>query len=330
MYSVVVPTLNRADSLRSAIESLLSQDTSLPYEIIVVDNDSSDRTRDVVESFMKKAHGRLRYVFEGVPGLSVARNAGIAAANGEVVAFIDDDAMASPDWLESLAKAYREHSDAWCVGGKIVLGPIEVFPSWFDPTSKSLLAPLSCLDLGDDTVKLEYPHGVWGANFSVRRAALSYVGVFNPNLGWSGKERCLGGEESDLCLRIHRGGGSVYYCGQAIVTHLVHASRLTRRYFRDRAYSEGRTFVILFPQFLSQGKWRAVVRLGLGAVKIGAQALYHYGVGDVRGAFEQELGMWSRLGGLQQILFMMRNGHHHGTTDPERGQTNEAHEDYNR
>ena len=100
MYSVVVPTLNRADSLRSAIESLLSQDTSLPYEIIVVDNDSSDRTRDVVESFMKKAHGRLRYVFEGVPGLSVARNAGIAAANGEVVAFIDDDAMASPDWLE--------------------------------------------------------------------------------------------------------------------------------------------------------------------------------------------------------------------------------------
>ena len=301
MYSVIVPTYNRAQNLGPTLESLLAQVTDLPYEIIVVDNNSSDETGAVARVHEARAHGKLHYIFQREQGLSLARNAGIAAAKGDVIAFVDDDAIASPNWLENVAATYRTHPDAWCVGGKIVLGPQIVLPSWFDPTSKSLLAHLSCLDLGDDIVKLEYPRGVFGANFSVRRDALSRVGLFNPNLGWNGKDHHLAGEESDLCRRIYRAGGSIYYCGQAMVTHVV-ASRLTKRYFRQHAYSEGRTFVTLFPERLPRGNWRTAARLGFGALKMCAGALYRYSLGDVRGALERELGLWSRLGGLQETL----------------------------
>jgi glycosyltransferase involved in cell wall biosynthesis len=307
----VVPSFNRAESLSGTIESLLAQDPSLPYEIIVVDNNSSDATRSVVETFGEKARGRLRYVFEGDQGLSVARNAGIAAAKGEIVAFVDDDAVASPNWLENLAATYRTHPDAWCVGGKIVLNPSVTLPSWFGPASKLLLGFLSHLDLGDDTIRLEYPCEVWGANFSVRREALSRVGFFDAGLGWSGKDRHLAGDESELCLRIHRAGGAIYYCGQAKVTHVIEPARLRKPYFRRRAYWQGRTRAILLPQDPRRPLWRKLASLGITTMRKCGGVLYHYSFGDACGGFERELAVLSLLGNLEQTFLMAwtpRNG----------------------
>src|SRR5207302_9381358 len=91
MYSVVVPTFNRARNISTILESLLAQDTDLPYEIIVVDNNSSDETGAVTRVHEARGDGKLRYIFQREQGLSLARNAGIAAAKGEVIAFVDDD-----------------------------------------------------------------------------------------------------------------------------------------------------------------------------------------------------------------------------------------------
>ena len=210
MLSVVVPTFNRAHSLGSTLKSLLAQETDYPYEVIVVDNNSSDETESVVRVLERTMHGRLWYVFERPQGLSAARNAGLTAARGEIIAFLDDDVIAPPTWAEALVEVYRAHPDAWGVGGKIIIHPPAVCPRWFDQTSPVFTAYLSGVDLGDNTIRLKPPFKIYGANFSVRRDVFSSVGVFKSQFGRIGA--CLlGYEETELCFRIHQAGGGIYY-----------------------------------------------------------------------------------------------------------------------
>src|SRR5438105_3335543 len=101
--SVVISTYNRCGWLSGALESVLAQETGgARYEVIVVDNNSTDQTREVVEAFMARGQANLRYVFEGQQGLSYARNAGIAAARAPLIAFTDDDVRAARDWVVSI------------------------------------------------------------------------------------------------------------------------------------------------------------------------------------------------------------------------------------
>lgn len=313
MFSIVVATFNRGQSLAATLKSLLAQASDPPFEIIVVDNNSSDETRSIVHTLRVRAPDTLRYVFEGKQGLSVARNSGINAARGEIIAFTDDDVIVHPNWLQALVAAYQEYPDAACIGGKILLGPLGVLPRWFDPTSEYMLGFLSCFDLGDCVTKLEYPSDVWGANFSLRRDVISSIGLFNPELGAVGMDHNLGGEhhlvgeESDLCLRIQRAGRTIYYCGHAMVTHLVPRGRITKRFFRERAYWVGRTHGILFPQDSRRAAWKKVASIGSDAVGKWACALRQYSKGDAARAFESELKARSRLGYLHQSL-IARNG----------------------
>jgi len=308
MYSVVVPTYNRARMLVTTLESLLAQEGGLPYEIIVVDNNSSDDTRGVVQSFERRAPGRLRYLPEATQGVSSARNAGIGAAQGEIIAFTEDDAIPDSNWLRSIAKVYQTHSDAWCVGGKIVLRLPEACPHWFHPTKGhfDVAGLLSYLDLGDDTVKLKYPEAVWAGNFSVRREALSVVGLFNARLGRIGT-RLLSGGELELCLRIHRAGGAIYYSGQAIVTHLVPPARMTKRCLRERAYWRGRTDrdPLVHDKDLSLSeRAREAFVMAKDCVKM----LLFYAIINDRRGFECELAARRRLGYLQEDLRMLLDG----------------------
>ena len=143
MFSVVVPTYNRAALLLQVLRSLAAQRTEAPFEIIVVDNGSTDGTRQVAAAFPG-----VRYVRETRPGSSAARNAGIAASRGEVIAFLDDDVVAEPDWLEALRCAYAALPDAWCIGGRVILRLPDSRPRWLDPPSALLAAYLSEQDLG--------------------------------------------------------------------------------------------------------------------------------------------------------------------------------------
>src|SRR5437773_274805 len=105
--TIILCTYNRCESLAKSLTSIASlrMPESLEWEVLVVDNNSSDGTREVVGDFCRRYPGRFRYLFEPKQGLSSARNAGVVEARGDIVAFIDDDAIAQPTWLHSLTAA---------------------------------------------------------------------------------------------------------------------------------------------------------------------------------------------------------------------------------
>ncbi len=314
MFSIVVPTFNRAQVSSLAVESLLAQDASVPYEIIVVDNNSTDDTRVRIQALLEKAAGRLRYILERRRGCSAARNAGVAAARGSIIAFVDDDAIADPGWLEALDRTYRSHPDAWCVGGRILLRLPGARPRWFDPHSTTLMDYLSGLDLGDATIERRYPNDVWGANFSVRRSALERVGLFDTRLGLAGSHLTLG-EETELCWRIQEAGGGVYYCGEAVVTHVVPKTRLTKRYFRTRACWLGRTWRLLDREDVLVVHPRQLARAAVSGIVNCIRSSRFVRAARARKAFEAELGSWLRVRFVYQ-QFVMAVTRHPGLRPP--------------
>src|SRR5579872_914980 len=289
-FSIVVATHNRADQIMATLNSLLRQNTRCDFEIIVVDNNSSDATSATVRGL-----DGVRYVFEGQLGSSFARNAGIERSSGEIVAFVDDDATVAPDWLEELQRVYERFPDAWCVGGKIVLDLPEKRPSWFDPSITRLTGYLSGLDLGEEIVRLRYPEELYAANFSLARTAIARVGAFLPRLGRRGS-LLLSGEDTEMCWPIQRAGGGVFYNGRAVATHRVPPSRLERRFFRQRAYWQGRTVVLLGVR-----RRPAVISSALLVAKNEMRALLNRPVNEGQ-RFADEVALWYELGCLHQSL----------------------------
>lgn len=303
MFSIIVPTFNRASVCSLAVESLLAQDANFPYEVIVVDNNSTDATKERIEALCKRAPERLRYVFEKKQGVSAARNTGIAAARGDIIAFVDDDVIAHPGWLIALAETYRTHPDAWCVGGKIVLKLPEALPAWFDHRSRILTSHLGRLDLGDATIERRYPNEVFGGNFSVRRDVLDRVGCFDTTLGPAGRWR-IESEETDLCWRVQQAGGPVYYCGRAVVAHVVPDARMTKRYFRERAWWGGRTWALLRRKQVVEANSEQLVRLAMRVIRNLIKSWLSPSTVDRLAIFEDELRFWHCLGYLSQAFLM--------------------------
>jgi glucosyl-dolichyl phosphate glucuronosyltransferase len=299
VFSIIVPTFNRSAVSSLAVKSLLAQEANFAYEVIVVDNNSTDDTRERIQRLCEHAPEKLRYLFEKKQGVSVARNAGITAARGDIIAFIDDDAIAQPGWLNALAETYHMHPDAWCVGGKIILELPEELPLWFGCGSEILMSHLGRLDLGDATVERRYPNDVFGGNFSVRRDVLGRVGLFDITLGPVDRYR-IESEETELCWRIQQAGGAVYYCGRAIVTHLVPAARMTKRYFRSRARWSGRTWALLDRKDVLHVRPGDLLRAALRIARNWIRSWISPGWVDRCKVFEEELAFWRCLGYLQQ------------------------------
>src|SRR5687768_11694504 len=119
--SVVISTYNRCEMLGMALERLLAQQSQgVSYEVIVVDNNSTDRTREVVESFVNGGHPNLRYVFEPKQGVSYGRNTGIACSSAEIIAFTDDDVRVGQGWINNMKRAFDEYPEVDFVGGPIL------------------------------------------------------------------------------------------------------------------------------------------------------------------------------------------------------------------
>jgi len=304
VYSIIVPTFNRAESLVRTLRSLEAQRADVPYEIVVVDNNSTDATASSVRT-LASSDRAVRYVYEKHRGQSLARNRGIAEARGEVLVFVDDDVVARPGWLAALVGTYRCRPDAWCVGGRIVLRLPAAPPAWFDPGSALLKAYLSGLDRGEGVVRLQYPDDVWGANFSVRRDALERVGGFDPRLGPRGSCHLVG-DETELCWRIQRAGGGVYYCGPAVVEHIVPPSRMTKRWFRLRAYRQGQSDVMIQAEWVPP-TWPALRRAAILAARSAVRAAVASGRVDPCRVFEDELAFWQALGRARQRLAWRRS-----------------------
>lgn len=233
--SAIICTHNRDTYLGAAIDSLLAQ-FAAGFEVVVVDNNSSDRTREVVEQ--RLSDPRLKYVFEPVLGLSVARNTGAKESRGEILAYLDDDAVACDRWLQILYSAYENNSKIAIAGGKVtLLWPQGIQqPRWLSP---GLAANLGAYDLGDSIVYIEQP-GLTprGLNYSIRRSFLNEIGGFDPNLGRVGKN-LLSNEELQMTELALQRGWQVAYLPDALVAHNVAPERLNRSWFLNRGWWQG-------------------------------------------------------------------------------------------
>lgn len=244
--SAIICTHNRDAYLGAAIDSLLAQTFAGAFEIVVVDNASSDRTRDVVEDRLAKDHlakdrlpnSHLRYIYEPVTGLSVARNTGARVAESAILAYLDDDAVASPQWLQVLYDAYQKNEKLAIAGGKVTLlwAAGTQSPPWL---SAGLAGNLGAYDLGDKTVYVDRPSLTpRGLNYSIRRSFLEQVGGFDLNLGRVGKS-LLSNEELHMTELALEQGWQVAYLPQALVAHHVAPERLNRSWFLSRGWWQG-------------------------------------------------------------------------------------------
>jgi glycosyltransferase involved in cell wall biosynthesis len=239
--TVVVCTRNRSSRLGDACEALLGlTPPAAGFELVIVDNASTDDTRAVAHRVQSCARQPVRVVEERTIGLSAARNRGIAEARGELIAFLDDDAFPDPHWLDALVAA---------LGGDRVLcagGPVEPLvegelPEWFQGR---FLPYLTVWDRGACAVDLRYNEYPRGANMAFRREAFDRFGTFSPHLGRSGRS-LLSCEETELCLRLERGGFRTVYAPEARVRHSTPVDRLTPAWMERRFAAQGRSEAVI-------------------------------------------------------------------------------------
>jgi glucosyl-dolichyl phosphate glucuronosyltransferase len=231
--SVVISTYNRCDMLPVALEGLLAQDaSSVRYEVIVVDNNSTDRTRQVVATLIESGEARLRYVFEARQGLPHARNAGISVALAPIIAFTDDDVRVAPSWIAEIKRAFDAHPEVDSVGGRILPRWPREPPAWL--TREHWVGPLALQDYGPATfyVNAERPLSLAGANMAFRRTVFERVGRFAPAfLGSS--------EDTEMLIRLWRSKLQSLYVPSILVTAEVQPERLTKAYHRSWFFRTG-------------------------------------------------------------------------------------------
>lgn len=232
--SVVVATYDRYDDLPRAIASLLDQDVSRGFlEIIVVDN-SPDRDR--AEAFADRYAGLagLAYLIAAEPGLSNARNVGLARSRAPIVAFMDDDALAAPDWARRIDEAFqRLGDDVAALGGRVLPRFVSARPTWL---ADELMSYLSIIDWPGGARVLKRTEWIAGCNMAFRRPRLIDAGGFPLRLGRKGGGHVLlSNEESAVVARLREQGQVVAYAPQARVEHVIDPARLDRAWFRRRA-----------------------------------------------------------------------------------------------
>ncbi len=234
--SAIICTHNRDQYLGAAIDSLLAQ-TLEDIEVIVVDNASTDTTAEVVQP--RLSDPRLRYVYEPTLGLSTARNAGANAAKGDILAYLDDDAVASPQWLAALLEVYEQNSKVAIAGGKVtLLWPPGVLrpPAWL---SEDLASGLGAYDLGEQVRYIKNPSLTpRGLNYSLRKTFLDSVGGFDVNLGRIGKN-LLSNEELHMTQLALKNDWHVVYVPDALAAHNVSPARLKPGWFLSRSWWQG-------------------------------------------------------------------------------------------
>lgn len=235
--SIIICTYNRAESLRDTLRALKAQQTDAgrEWEVIVVDNNSKDDTRQVISEFQRE-WPLLRYEFQGEQGLSYARNHGIGAAHGNVLLFTDDDVLPEPNWLEvTLAGLEKYPADA--CGGYIAPIWEAPPPAWLTERFYGFLAVRT--DRSDDYLIESSSQAPFGANMAIKKAVFDKIGLFDTNRGRKGK-LLASGEDGEMFERILAGGHKAVFLGQSRVHHKVEAFRLTKRYFRRWRFQTSR------------------------------------------------------------------------------------------
>jgi len=257
--SVIITTYNRSSYLRKCLEAMTRQvlDAST-YEILVVDNNSKDNTKDVVTDF-SQSHPDLniRYLFEPEQGTSYARNCGVRAASGKILCFTEDDAAPFPNWLENLVNAMILFS-AGCAGGPIYLDyQGQARPQHLQGDLQGLIGGFQ-LPYTQPSIVSTWTEFPWGGNMAFRREVFTDVGLFVTELGPSGKRR-LTAEETEFIQRVYRRGWKIIYIPNAQVNHFVPPERLEKShlYHVGLGLASSHVFLTSDPRFFTIIRWYA-------------------------------------------------------------------------
>jgi glucosyl-dolichyl phosphate glucuronosyltransferase len=241
--SVVIPTYNRSAMLRDTVNSVLQQDCRCTFEIVIVDNNSRDDTKAVVDSLIAQHPGKLRYVLESKQGNAHARNCGVEAAKGAIIAFVDDDVTVERDWLQSAIDILNSRKDLSFVGGRVLPAWNGTPPSW---VTEEHWAPLALLDYGTEELPISgmNPRGLLTANLAMRRTVFDEVGMFLPDLQRV-KDRIGSMEDHEFLLRVCRSGKQGIYTPRMTAIAPVEVDRLTKSYHRRWHTGHGYFYAVM-------------------------------------------------------------------------------------
>ncbi|MEM8987214.1 MAG: glycosyltransferase family 2 protein [Pseudomonadota bacterium] len=291
--NVIIPTYNRSGSLPLTVNSLLAcaPATTLTMTLIVVDNNSKDDTKEVVERMMAAHPGRIRYVFEQKQGQPAALNAGIEAADGDLIGFIDDDEQVPEDWLTTVEAAFQDEGVTF-VSGRCVPDWKAEAPEWLPVNRKGLVGLLDYGDAPFEMDTLTKGRSFVGGNSVVRTEAARKVGGYSLWLTY--------GNDAEFGVKLVNAGYKGRYVPALKIVHEIPADRLTKKYVRKRAMLNHRATVQI------RKKWPAIDKLFLGfPIKIayykvrkmiGLSAGAIAGKGGPQEKFELELLIWDMIG----------------------------------
>ncbi len=244
--TVILCTYNRCQSLQRALASvsLSSVPNSVEWDVLVVDNNSHDQTRSVIEDFCQSYPNRFHYLFEPHPGKSYALNSAIREAKADVLAFMDDDVEVEPDWLYKLTAPLS--NEEWVgVGGRILPETSFRTPIWLETSGRYALAPLAMFDLGLEPGELR--EAPFGTNMAFRKDVFRKYGGFRTDLGPQPGSQ-IRNEDTEFGSRLLEAGERFWYEPSALVHHSVPQDRVRQEYFltwwRDKARADIREYGI--------------------------------------------------------------------------------------
>lgn len=241
--SVVVPTRNRAKNLEGFLESLTKQTvTSDIYEVLVIDNGSTDETEKVCLEWKGKIKN-FKYIYDNNPGLHVGRNRGYQESSAEYIIFADDDICVQPEWIETILGGFRKYKDVVLIGGDVIPCYEEEPPKWvkelwIENTDVKMLLDYSCILFGGHEREIN-PYYVFGCNFAVRKSILDETRGFHPDGMPADLLQFRGDGESYVSRYIMDNKLKAYYLPGASVYHIVSKARMNIEYIKKIAFRNG-------------------------------------------------------------------------------------------
>ena len=239
MISIIICTYNREKYLYKSLKSIAENNyPSSDYEIILVNNNSTDRTKEICIQFQSYFQSvNFRYIEESNQGLSYARNRGVKESTGEIMVFVDDDATVFDGYLSAIHSFFTEHPNILACGGPIIPVYETGKPKWMSYYTNMLLG--GALYQGNELkpFRSRYPGG---GNSAFRKETFEKYGLFNVELGRKGSG-LIGAEEKDLFDRLIKKNELIYYLPEMGIYHYISEKKLTNEYFDELTYSMGKT-----------------------------------------------------------------------------------------
>lgn len=233
--SIVICTYNRCESLKDTLGSLLQQELngSFDYEIIIVDNNSTDQTKNSVDTFAPYFNNRLRYTFETNQGIPYARNKGVLESKGNIIAFTDDDCTVGKKWMNTISEIMINERIK-CATGKIIPIWINSPPHWFSGNIKTALPHI------DEGEAIRHVNNVTGANMIFKKDIFEKVGLFDTSYATA--------DDTIFSLKINK-IYPIWYYPYLVVFHKIENERITKKYFEKWYWRSGKSIAIIEAKF---------------------------------------------------------------------------------